>query len=119
MNGRRREEFLLIDDRTKRFSPESIIFYVDIQPIKLSRWSNVGLGSWSCKNDSRRRGWFRGTIVEDRGLAVVGPEERARSGCAVLACRTPKMSVTAARPQALIATISNLLPTMFMTRVRL
>jgi hypothetical protein len=39
--------------------------------------------------------------------------------CAVLACLTSRMSVTAARPQALIAAISNLLPTRFMTRVRL
>ena len=39
--------------------------------------------------------------------------------CAVLACLTPRMYVTAARPQALSAALSNLLPTMFMTRVRL
>jgi hypothetical protein len=39
--------------------------------------------------------------------------------CAVLACLTPRMHVMAARPQALIAAISDLLPTMLMTRVRL
>ena len=39
--------------------------------------------------------------------------------CAVLACLTPKMYGTTTRPQALIAAISTLLPTMFMTRVRL
>ena len=39
--------------------------------------------------------------------------------CAVLACLPPRMSETAARPQARIAAISNLRPTMFMTRVRL
>jgi hypothetical protein len=42
-----------------------------------------------------------------------------RAWCTVLACLTPRMDVTAARPQALIAAISDLLPTMFMTRVRL
>jgi hypothetical protein len=39
--------------------------------------------------------------------------------CAVLAGRTPRRSLTAARSQARIAAISNLLPTMVMTRVRL
>jgi hypothetical protein len=39
--------------------------------------------------------------------------------CAVRTSVTPRMDVTAARPHALIAALSSLLPTMFMTRVRL
>ena len=58
------------------------------------------------------------------GIAVVGSEERRPGvvplvGRFVLACRTPRMSVRAARPQARIAAISTLLPTMFVTRVGL
>jgi hypothetical protein len=53
----------------------------------------------------------------DRGSGDIG--ERRWSVVRRLACLTPRMYVTAARPHALIAAISNLLPTMLMTRVRL
>ena len=57
---------------------------------------------------------------DDRGIAIVGPEERRRSVVRGPGLSdAPRMYVTAARPQALIAAISNLLATMFMTRVRL
>jgi hypothetical protein len=57
--------------------------------------------------------------IDDRRTAVVGPEERRPS-----VVRRPGLSdaedgVMAARPQALIAAISDLLPTMLMTRVRM
>jgi hypothetical protein len=44
-------------------------------------------------------------------------ERSSRDGswCAVPTCLTPRMQVTAARPPALIAAISDLLPTTFMT----
>jgi hypothetical protein len=62
----------------------------------------------SCSDDRELRLWIGGAETERGALgAPSGP------------VWTPRMSVTAARPHALIAAISTLLPTMFMTRVRL
>jgi hypothetical protein len=66
-----------------------------------------GLGSWSCKNAILRRG---GLGQRRPGIVGVGAEERRRAWCAVLALSDAADGLTAARPHALIAAISNLLP---------
>jgi hypothetical protein len=50
---------------------------------------------------------------DDRELRLLDHRRDDGAWCAGLACLMPRMSVTAARPHALIAAMSNLLPTMF------
>ena len=86
---------------------------------EISAEESVHYRSWSCKNAIARRGGFRGTAVVQRRAGNCGcwTGEAQREPGAPSICRG--CTGTAARSYALIAAISNRLPTMFMTRVRL
>jgi hypothetical protein len=111
----------LIGPITSRRSSGSSFADSSVEPTRPTATAALGLGRVKTPSEKGR-----GTILVQRrpGIAVVGSEEGRPSvvrlvGRSVLACRTPRTEVRTARPQARIAAISTLLPTMFMTRVRL
>jgi hypothetical protein len=65
------------------------------------------------------KGGFGGTIVVEPRPGAIRPDERRERGAPSGTALSPRMVVRAARPQVLIAAISDRLPTRLMTRVRL